>query len=709
MCRVVFMALSAFMLFFLTWPGASEAQTTFSVSNQERVYELDLKKWSIYNDNSHAAETTDGINNALIWAHEQGYTVFRVPAGTYRIAKGTNGQWDPRGRINMVSDMTFWLDDKAVIQKETNAYADYSTLLVNVGVKNVIIKGGTYRGDRDTHDYSSGGTHESGYGIITKGSYNVIIDGVKTLNFTGDGLCVGGGNGTMQDLYAKDFETGGIDDNGKLISDQTKVRSKSSWKLTHPSYELTHAVIIDNAQYLSSEFDIFFYKADGTLISKAKHQSQGEYISIPPGSDSIRLAFKGTIQKGQYLEIWNRVQSTNVTVQNSESSFNRRQGLTIGGGKNILVQNNKFHDIGGKSGTAPMAGIDVEGGAGDNGYINEDVTIKNNEFYNNSRYDVIFYDGNDGTLEGNQLASVGAIGLAVSAPFTGATIKNNNFEGTSIYAAHDVTFIGNTMTDSLTHFEGPNINIKGMTVTNTNFAISSSVPFGVNASDVVINITKRTSNAGLSIWQNPVHLTNITINGAPSLRSVSGGKVEGNIIDNLIVNDYNSTYGLDLPPGTYNNCVFKGPNDGGKAVPSVGQSGEYIFNNCSFTGYGGLSAGNPNLDLTVTNSTFYTTGNTAAISVNSAKKVTIENNVIVANGITTKTTEIIKMNDYWQKDKPYDILSASIRSNKITSNIEAIGISTIYAGVGAPAFTIDGNILENANFSLKANDINDNN
>ncbi|MDR6878650.1 right-handed parallel beta-helix repeat-containing protein [Bacillus sp. 3255] len=693
----------------LTWPSASEALTTFSVSNEQRVYELELDRWQIYKDNSHAAETTDGFNKALQWAHAQGYNVFKVPAGTYLIAKGTDGQWDSRGRINMVSDMTFWLDDKAVIQKETNGFASYSTLFIDVGVKNITIKGGTYRGDRDTHNYSSGGTHESGYGILTKGASNVIIDGVKTLNFTGDGICISGGTGTMQDLYEKDFESGAIDDSGKLVPDSTKVRTKTSWKLTHPSYDLTKAVVIDNAQRLSNNFDIYFYKADGSFLSKAKQQTQGEYIPIPIGSDSIRLAFKGSIQKGQYLEIWNRIQSTDVVVQNSESAFNRRQGLTIGGGKNVVVQNSSFHDIGGKGGTPPMAGIDVEGGAGENGYINENITIKNSNFYNNTRYDVIFYDGYTGTLEGNQLASVGAIGLAVSDPFHGATIKNNVFEGTSIYAAHDVTFIENEMNGSLTNFQGPNISIKGMKVTNTNFSISSSVPFGVTASDVVINITQRTANAGLSIWKNPVHLTNITINGAPSLRSVSGGQVEGNIFDNLIVNDYNSTYGLDLPPGTYNNCVFSGPNDGGKAVPRVGQTGKYVFNKCSFTGYGGIQAGNTALDLMVSNSTFRTTGNSAAISVDSANKVNIENNVIVAEGITSDKTEIIKMNDYWQRDKPYDILSATIKGNTITSNTQAIGISTIYSGIGAPAFNISNNTLNMVKYELKANDINANN
>lgn len=704
MFRRLFVLCSAFILIVLTCPIASNALTTSPIPMQGRVYELELAKWHIYNDKTHAKETTDGFNNALEWAHDQGYKIFKVPAGTYLIAKGTDGTWDSHGRINMVTDMTFWLDNNAVIQKETNGFADYSTLLVGVGVKNVVIKGGTYRGDRDTHDYSSGGTHESGYGILTRGSFNVTIDGVKALNFTGDGLCVGGGGGTMQDVYENGFESGNFDDRGIPAPDGSKVRTKLNWKLTHPSFDLTHTLIVDNGQRLPHDFDIHFYKADGSFLSRIKQQAQGKYINIPAEAHSVRLVLNGTLQKGQYLEMWNRVQSTNVVVQNSESSFNRRQGLTISGGKNVLVQNNTFHDIGGKDGTAPMAGIDVEGGAGDNGYINENITIKNNKFYKNSRYDVIFYDGHEGTLENNHLASRGAIGLAVSEPFTGAIIKNNNFEGTSIYAYHDVTFLDNQMSDSFTHLEGPNINIKGMTFTNAKFQISSTIPFGVTASDVKINITNQTVEAGLSIWKNPVHLANVTINGAPSLRSVSGGNVEGNIFDNLSVTGYNSTYGLELPPGTYNNCAFKGPNDGGQMGPSAEKSGKYVFNKCSFSGNVGLSSGNANLSLTVTDSTFNILGNKSAISVDSAKMVDIKNNVIVANGITAKSTEIIKMNDYWQRTKPYDILSASISNNTITTNIEAVGISTIYAGTGAVAYNITNNTLNKAKLKLKEND-----
>ncbi|CAH1207725.1 hypothetical protein PAECIP111891_03082 [Paenibacillus allorhizoplanae] len=686
---------------------SQQEQTT--TSPQEGVYQLELARWQIYNDNSHAVETTDGLNQALQWAHDQGFTVFKVPAGMYLIAKGKNGTDDPRGRINMVSDMTFMLDPNAVIQKETNSFQDYSTLLVGVGVKNVIITGGTYRGDRDTHDYSSGGTHESGYGVLFQGAINSKIDGVKALNFTGDGLCVGGGSGFMQDVYADGFESGGIDDNGSLVSDSSKVRTKMSYKLMHASFDLTHAFIVDNGQHLSYEYDIYFYKENGTFLSLIKQQKQGQYVQIPTGAHSIRLAFSGKPETGQYAEIWNRVQSTNVVVQKSESSFNRRQGLTINGGKDILIQHNSFHDIGGTGGTAPMAGIDVEGGAGDNGFINENITITNNEFYNNSRYDVIFYDGHHGTLENNHLASKGAIGLAVSDPFTSAVIKDNHFDGTSIYAGHDVSFIGNVMNDSMTHLEGPRIDIKGMTFKDAIFSISSSVPYGVTASDIQIQITKNTAEAGLSIWKNPVHLTNVTIQGAPALRSVTGEALDGNIFDNLKVIGYNSKYGLELPPGTYNQCVFEAPQDQGMVGPSIGFAGTYQFNECSFKGIG-LRAGNDRLNLTVHDSTFDLAGNKSAIVVDAAAAVEISDNNIAAMQLSSEyPAETVLLNDDAHGEGTNHIRKVVITGNTITTSRDTVGISTYHVGVGTEPFTIENNSLIKAKLKLRANDIARNN
>ncbi|MNY14845.1 hypothetical protein D3C86_1480340 [compost metagenome] len=50
-------------------------------------------------------------------------------------------------------------------------------------------------------------------------------------------------------------------------------------------------------------------------------------------------------------------------------------------------------------------------------------------------------------------------------------------------------------------------------------------------------------------------------------------------------------------------------------------------------------------------------------------------------------------------------MAATIKGNTISSNIEAIGISTVYVGTGAPAFDISNNTLLKAVYKLKANDV----
>jgi hypothetical protein len=688
--------------------GAGSAAGTAAATANSSVYQLIPSDWGIYNDGTHPVETTKGINDALKWAHANGKTTFKVPAGTYLISKGSGAYNDTNDRIFMVSNMTFILDDNAIIQKESNGYAWYSTLFVGIGVSNVKIQGGTYRGDRDTHNYSSGGTHEGGYGILTHGAFNVTIDGVKTEKFTGDGICIGGGAAYMQDLYANHFESGGINDKGQSVPDSTKVRTAKSWKVTNPTFELTRAVIIDNGQKLPHLFDIYFYKADGSFLSRAERQGQNVYIPIPEGADSIRLVFTEKIQPGQYAEIWNRVQSKDILIQNSESAFNRRQGLTIGGADRIVVQNNSFHDIGGKGGTAPMAGIDVEGGAGDNGYINSNVTIKNNDFYNNTSYDLIFYDGYNGVAEGNHFGSKGVIGLAISPPFTNSLINNNHFDGTRIMAYHDATFTNNRMNDSYTFFEGPNIKIDGMELTDSLLSISSKVPFGVEASNINIHNNKK-SNSGLALWGQPVRLSDVTITGEPTLRAISGGVADGSIFDNLKIINYNSTYNLSLPRGTYNHCVFEA-SPSGKGEIAISASGSYSFNECSIKTNGtGLSIAHIDADVAVRNSTIEVFSNDPAIHLQAAKQVIIENNTITAKQMTIKNAEMIKVNSVWDKDKPFDVKRAIIRGNNLTSNIAAKGISTIYAGTGAPKYEIRDNTLFNAELQLKANDVNINN
>ena len=80
----------------------------------KKVYTLEMNRWGIYNDGTHPNETTKGINEALIWANQNGYDSFIVPNGTYLISKDSS--------IKMVSNITFELKKSAILQKESNLY-----------------------------------------------------------------------------------------------------------------------------------------------------------------------------------------------------------------------------------------------------------------------------------------------------------------------------------------------------------------------------------------------------------------------------------------------------------------------------------------------------------------------------------------------------------------------------------------------------------
>ncbi|MCU7667546.1 stalk domain-containing protein [Bacillus thuringiensis] len=668
-----------------------------TIEKDNTYYELDKTeqtKWNVYNNGTHPLETTKGVNNALTWAKTNSIKTFKVPEGTYMVAKADPKIYrDPNGCINMVPNMTFWADDKAVFQKETNGTETYSTVCAYYGADNVIIKGGQYRGEKDTHDYSkkeTSGTHENGNGINVYGAKNLTVDGVKATNFTGDGMAIGGQGTLFEDMYAEEFESGSVDANGNLIADSTKIRMKKKVPLTHPILKTEPYIEMPNASGLPYLYDIYFYKADGSFLSSYQVKKVKEVVNIPTGAASFIPVFKKSSTAGVYGEFWNKALATNVTVKNSEFAFNRRQGITIGGADNVLITNSVFHDI---KGTAPESGIDVEGGYGENGMMNQNIFIKNNQFYNNNKYDVILYDGHDATVEGNHLGSKGKIGLAVSDPFTGAIVKNNTFDSTSTYVGHDTTFIGNTMNNSFTHLDGPNVIVDGMTFNNSEFAVSSSKPFGIEVKNVVLN------DSIFGIWLNPIHVSNTILNGKSKL---SGQAPDGSIFDGLkIVN----SLGTPLVRGTYNNCTFDSQTSG----MQVDYNGNYVLNGCTFTGdKNTFYIGNKDANVTIQNSTF-TTGDTGSIKVATGNNINILNNTFHSKIMAGLNKSVVMVGDYWQKGNPYKVNVVSIKGNTITSNATVDGITTIYGGTGAPSYEIRDNTLNKAKLNLKAEDLQSNN
>ncbi|MCL6458106.1 MAG: right-handed parallel beta-helix repeat-containing protein [Gorillibacterium sp.] len=665
---------------------------------EEPSYAVELSRWGIHNDGTEPDATTKGINKAVRWARDNGYEGVLLPAGTYLISKDS--------RIELVSNMRFELDQAAIIQKEANSYERYDTLYIGEDVSHVTVRGGTYRGDREDHDYSSGGTHEGGYGIVVMGGSQIVIEGVVASHFTGDGIYIAGMDHYIDTLYAADLEPGGIDSSGKAVPNSERIRSKNKIKtsLQKDIFSERQVFQLARPQVLSKDslFDVFFYTASGKFL-KAENNREFAYSNIPfPAmANYYRVVFRLKATKGVTVGLYAQVNAKDVVVRHSELAFNRRQGITVSGGERILIEHNTIHDT---QGTAPESGIDLEGG-----YLpNQSIQIKNNELYNNKAYDIILYDGKNATVEGNRIESKDAVGLASTRLFKGAQVSGNTFTNNIILVDRSLNFSNNTLIDVYAKFTGPNVTIKGLHMTDSTLTLEANTVNGITASNIrMINNQQR--DHALIVNGSAVKLTDTTITGPTLLRSLTGSGAAGTVFSGLTITDYNGKYGLDLPQGTYRDAFFK--TDGtGEAGAMINQAGKYTFESCRFISAGtGIVMTNPNSEVSVRDSKLEITApigyGKAAIYVQAAKKITLVNNDITAKQLKDTNVAMIKINEYGAYNKAYDVKAVLIQGNRISTNLLVKGISTIDAGIGAPAYKISENILVNAVLELREKDL----
>ena len=161
-----------------------------NISNSTN-YTIELDRWNIPSNRSSAVTTTDNLQAAIDWAKDQGFNRITIPNGHFLIGKFGNSIYQ-KG-IELDSDTELILSPNTILEMVPNNKWNYCVIAVN-RKSNVIIRGGTIKGDRANHIFtpraSDGKTsHDEGHGICLQGNTTrVLVENMRIKDLTGDGL-----------------------------------------------------------------------------------------------------------------------------------------------------------------------------------------------------------------------------------------------------------------------------------------------------------------------------------------------------------------------------------------------------------------------------------------------------------------------------------------------------------------------------------------
>lgn len=222
--------------------------------------------------------------------------------------------------------------------------------------------------------------------------------------------------------------------------------------------------------------------------SHASGHAEGHAICVWGGDASKRILIEDmTLTEaagdGVLINGGNDPYSQDITIRNNDISGNRRQGVSIVGGVNVVVENNRIHHT---RGAEPQFGIDIEGP----NYTNRDILIRNNSFYQNQGGDYVNTDGRNVWLLDNEMDQTGLAEPQTDGPIIiwrksdqvirGNTVtvtvgSSNGAWGLVSYPNGSATSIVNIIEDNVLYGGGinvadmANLKITGNTVYDHNF------------------------------------------------------------------------------------------------------------------------------------------------------------------------------------------------------------------------------------------------
>lgn len=370
------------------------ANQQYTKEDETGAYVIPLSTYSISNNGTNANATTKGINNALQYAKNNGYSKVKLPAGTYLIdpsVKNTNdlGGWTHTFTgVYVPSNITLIMEG-ATLKMMPNVEDPYAHVVNLSNSDNAKIIGGTIIGDRETHDYgtrinNNGGEFERGDINTSTGANATGVDCIRTKNF--------------------------------VTNIPSKFHVTPLWNTTRNTVD-------------GSEIVVYFYNASNSLVSTKAGDFLTEF-TLPSGATKLKLVIKQETRLDAVVSITSRTlyytyefgcgicvtgsdnvvirgvkifncngdcigtnappntttkkEVNDLVIENCTLENSRRQGISfVATGDRPIVRN---CNIGKINGVDPQCGIDFEH------YDHVDnAIVEGCNFYDNKKWDIINY------------------------------------------------------------------------------------------------------------------------------------------------------------------------------------------------------------------------------------------------------------------------------------------------------------------------------
>ncbi len=246
--------------------------------------------------------------------------------------------------ITFPSNFHLIMTENTHLRMQPNAYKQ-PVLLSVLSVDNVTIEGGILHGERDEHDYSSGGTHEWPTLISIKASQNIKVTGVTMQDATGDGLAISALGHSWDSHYTQSSNVT-VMDNIFLRNRRNQMSITDGFDIVVENNQFIDASIhTDNSQGVAPGFAIDIEPVRGN--NPLGPQQIAEKISILNNTE------RGSRVGGFTVHTGDRVTFEGNTMDN---------GISYSTATEIIIKNNFFKALSDK---AKSNGIAITAGRTD--------------------------------------------------------------------------------------------------------------------------------------------------------------------------------------------------------------------------------------------------------------------------------------------------------------------------------------------------------